>query len=94
MDHVALNELVASDLRPWLAALIVALLGIAAVEGIVMSRRAHGGYDWWAFAASIGAAVGRRVTDVGSTGLGLAFAVPLLVWTHERRPFPLEAYSV
>jgi hypothetical protein len=29
MDHVALNDLVASDLKPWLGALIVALLGIA-----------------------------------------------------------------
>lgn len=89
MDPVALRDLVASELRPWLSALIVALLGIAAVEGIVMSRRAHGGYDWWAFAASIGDAVGRRVTDVVSTGLGLAFAIPLLGWIYEHRLFTI-----
>lgn len=93
MDHVVLNDLVASDLRPWLTALIVTLLGIAAVEGIVMSRRAPGGYDWWAFAASIGDAMGRRVTDLVSTGLGLAFAVPLLGWIYEHRLFTIDVAS-
>lgn len=90
MDHVALNDLVASDLRPWLGALIVALLGIAAVEGIFMSRHAPGGYDWRAFAASIGDAVGRRITDLVSSGLGLAFAIPLIGWIYERRLFTVS----
>jgi len=93
MDHVALNDLVASDLRPWLGALIVALLGIAAVEGVVMSRRAPGGYDWRAFAASIGDAVGRRIFDLVSTGLGLAFAIPLIGWIYEHRLFTIAMDS-
>lgn len=80
MDHVALNDLVASDLRPWLGALIVALLGIAAIEGVVMSRRAPSGYDWRAFAASIADAIGRRITDVVSS-----VAVPLLGRIYEHR---------
>lgn len=93
MDHVALNDLVASDLRPWLGALIIALLGIAAVEGVVMSRRAPGGYDWRAFAASIGDAVGRRIFDVLSTGLGLTFAISLVGWIYERRLFTIAMDS-
>lgn len=93
MDPVALRDLVASDLRPWLTGLVFALLGIAAVEGVVMSRRACGGYDWLAFAASIGDAVGRRVTDVVTTSLGLAFAIPLLGWIHEHRLFTIAMDS-
>lgn len=93
MDHVALNDLVASDLRPWLTVLIVALLGIAAVEGIVMSRSAPGSYDWCAFSASIADAMGRRVMDVVSAGLGLVFAVPLLGWIHEHRLFTITIDS-
>ena len=93
MDHVALQDLVASDLRPWLGALIVALLGIAAIEGVVMSRRAPGSYDWRAFAASIVDAVGRRTFDLVSVGLGLAFAVPLLSWIYEHRLFTIDVTS-
>jgi sterol desaturase/sphingolipid hydroxylase (fatty acid hydroxylase superfamily) len=93
MDHVVLNDLVASDLRPWLGALIVALLGIAAIEGLVMSRRSPGSYDWRAFAASIVDAVGRRTFDLVSVGLGLAFAVPLLGWIYEHRLFTIDVAS-
>jgi sterol desaturase/sphingolipid hydroxylase (fatty acid hydroxylase superfamily) len=89
MDLVALRELVATDLRLWLGGLLFALLGIAAVEGIVLSRRKGSSYDWWAFAASIGDAVGRRFTDVVATGLGLAFVIPLLGWIHEHRLFTI-----
>lgn len=93
MDDIVLNNLAASDLRPWLGALIVALLGIAAFEGVVMSRRAPGGYDWRAFAASIGDAVGRRIFDLVSTGLGLAFAIPLIGWIYEHRLFTIAMDS-
>lgn len=85
MDPVALRDLVPAELRPWITAMILGLLGIATIEGLVMSRRARGSYDWRAFAASIGDAAGRRVTDVVSTGLGLAFATPLLGWIYEHR---------
>lgn len=94
MDPVALNDLAASDLKAWLGGLIVALLGIAAIEGVVMSRREPGSYDWRAFAASIVDAVGRRTFDLVSTGLGLVFALPLLGWIHEHRLFtiPMDAW--
>ncbi len=87
MDPVALRELVPADRRLWVAGLALALLAIAAIEGLVLSLRARGGYDWRAFAASIADVVGRRVTDAASTGLGLAFAIPLLGWVHEHRLF-------
>jgi sterol desaturase/sphingolipid hydroxylase (fatty acid hydroxylase superfamily) len=92
MDPVALRDLVPADLRPWITAFIFGLLGIAAIEGLVMSRRKgdpQSGYDWWAFGASIGDAIGRRLTDVVSTGLGLAFAIPLLGWIYQHRLFTI-----
>ncbi|WP_394235488.1 sterol desaturase family protein [Pseudomonas anguilliseptica] len=89
MDHIALNDFATSDLRPWLSALIVVLLGIAAIEGIVLSRRNPGGYDWLAFAASIADAIGRGITDAVSTGLGLVLAILLLGWIYEHRLFTI-----
>jgi sterol desaturase/sphingolipid hydroxylase (fatty acid hydroxylase superfamily) len=93
MDPVALRDLVSSDLRPWLTGLLVVLLGLSAIEGLVLSWRSRGGYDWLAFAASVGDAVGRRLTDAVSTGLGLAFAIPLLGWIHEHRLFTITMDS-
>ncbi|MBU0748909.1 MAG: sterol desaturase family protein [Gammaproteobacteria bacterium] len=89
MDDIVLNDLAGSDLKLWLGALIVALLGIAAVEGIVMSRRAPGGYDWRAFAVSIADALGRRLTEAVSSGLGLMLAIPLISWVYEHRLFTI-----
>ncbi|WNF48158.1 sterol desaturase family protein [Pseudomonas sp. SG20056] len=89
MDHIALNDFATSDLRPWLSALIVVLLGIAAIEGIALSRRTPGGYDWRAFAASIADAIGRGITDAVSTGLGLVLAILLLGWIYEHRLFTI-----
>jgi sterol desaturase/sphingolipid hydroxylase (fatty acid hydroxylase superfamily) len=92
MDPVALRDLVPADLRPWITAFVFGLLGIAAVEGLVMSRRKgnpQGGYDWWAFVASIGDAIGRRLTDIVTTGLGLTFAIPLLGWIYQHRLFTI-----
>jgi sterol desaturase/sphingolipid hydroxylase (fatty acid hydroxylase superfamily) len=89
MDPVALRDVVGPALRPWLTGLLFAMLGLATIEGIVLSRRARGGYDWWAFAASIGDSLGRRLTDAVSTSLGLAFAIPLLAWIHDHRLFTI-----
>lgn len=89
MDHIALNDFATCDLRPWLSALIVVLLGIAAIEGIVLSRRTPGDYDWQAFAASIADAIGRGITDAVSTGLGLVLAILLLGWIYEHRLFTI-----
>ncbi len=89
MDDFSFNDLAASDLKLWLGGLIFALLGIAAVEGIVMSRRAADGYDWRAFAVSIVDAVGRRMTEVVSSGLGFMVAIPLAGWVYEHRMFTI-----
>jgi sterol desaturase/sphingolipid hydroxylase (fatty acid hydroxylase superfamily) len=89
MDDFSFNDLAASDLKFWLGGLIFALLGIAAVEGIVMSRRAADGYDWRAFAVSIVDAVGRRMTEVVSSGLGFMVAIPLAGWVYEHRMFTI-----
>jgi sterol desaturase/sphingolipid hydroxylase (fatty acid hydroxylase superfamily) len=93
MDPVALRDLVPAELRPWLAGLLVGLLGAAILEGVVMSLRRRGSYDWWAFAASMGDALGRRTTDVVSSTLGLAFAIPLLGWVYEQRLFTIALDS-
>ena len=88
MDAVALRDLLGPELRPWLTALLLTLLGAATVEGLVLSRRT-GGYDWRAFAASLGDVLGRRVTDVVGTSLGLLLAAPLLGWLYEHRLFTI-----
>jgi sterol desaturase/sphingolipid hydroxylase (fatty acid hydroxylase superfamily) len=93
MDPVALRDLVPAGLRPWITGLLLALLGCAMVEGIVMSRRKAGGYDWRAFAASIGDAAGRRVTDAVASSLGLVVAIPLLGWVYEHRLFTITPDS-
>ncbi len=93
MDEIVLNDLAASNLKFWLGALIVALLGISAVEGIVMSHRAPEGYDWRAFAVSIADAVGRRLTEAVSSSLGLMLAIPLISWVYEHRLFTIGAES-
>jgi sterol desaturase/sphingolipid hydroxylase (fatty acid hydroxylase superfamily) len=85
VDAVALRDLVRPEWRPWVTGLIFALLSAAFVEGVVLSRRAGGHYDWRAFAVSIADVVGRRLTDAASTTLGLALAVPLLGWVYEHR---------
>jgi sterol desaturase/sphingolipid hydroxylase (fatty acid hydroxylase superfamily) len=94
MDPVALRDLLGPEWRPWLGALLAALLGAALVEGLVLSRRAALGYDWRAFAVSIADVVGRRVTDAASTSLGLAFAVPLLGWLYQHRLATIEMNTI
>ncbi len=59
--------------QSWLLAALVLTLAAAIAEGVVRSRR--GGYDWRAFAATLGDVAGRRVVDA----LGLSLAAPL-VW--------------
>jgi len=89
MDPEFLFDLVSANARHGITALVFILLGIAAIEGLVMSWRAHGSYDWWAFAVSIGDAIGRRITDIVTTSLGLIFTTPFIVWIHEHRMFTI-----
>jgi sterol desaturase/sphingolipid hydroxylase (fatty acid hydroxylase superfamily) len=93
MDPATLRDLVPAAMRPWITALLLAMLAGAVVEGIVLSRRSRGGYDWWAFVASIVDAAGRQFTIVVSTGAGLVIAIPLLNWVYEHRWFTITMDS-
>lgn len=66
------------------------LVVAAALEGWVIDRR-EGSYDWRAFAASLGDAVGRRVV---LTVLGAGFAGVALtgVWEHRMAELPLDRW--
>ncbi|SEL58322.1 Sterol desaturase/sphingolipid hydroxylase, fatty acid hydroxylase superfamily [Roseateles sp. YR242] len=69
-----------SEAGPWLFWPLVAALVLAALEGVVMTVRRQG-YDWRAFAASLGDVLGRRFVDA----LGLSITVPALAWVHAHR---------
>lgn len=72
---------VTPELRPWLLGLLGLVLGAATLEGLARGFVLRSGYDWRAFAASLGDALGRRVVD----GLGLSLALPALAWAHAHR---------
>ena len=65
------------------------VLAAATLEGLVLARR--GGYDWRAFAATLGDAAGRRTVDA----LGLSLAAPLLAWAEAHRiaTLPLDGWA-
>ncbi|MEY3612796.1 MAG: hypothetical protein RJB14_2518 [Pseudomonadota bacterium] len=93
MDPTALHDLVPAELRPWIAALILGMLATAVLEGIVLSRKTRGGYDWGAFAASMVDAVGRQLINTIAAGAGLIIAIPLLDWIHTHRIFTISMDS-
>lgn len=93
MDPIALRELVPAEIRPWITALVLTMLAIAVIEGVVLSRRGRGGYDWWAFAASMADVLGRQLTNALATGAGLVVAIPVLNWIHEHRLFTIAMDS-
>jgi sterol desaturase/sphingolipid hydroxylase (fatty acid hydroxylase superfamily) len=66
---------------PWLGAVLVVLLGAATLEGLVLSWRRPGSYDWRAYFSSIADAVLRRLVDA----LGLSLAAPLVHWAWQHR---------
>lgn len=69
-----------SEAGPWLLWFLVAAIALAVLEGIVMTLLRKG-YDWQAFAASMGDVVGRRIVDA----LGLSITVPALAWVYAHR---------
>jgi sterol desaturase/sphingolipid hydroxylase (fatty acid hydroxylase superfamily) len=80
------NSLLASSEAPAGVRLaLVVLLGLvvasALLEGIVRGFVLDRGYDWRAFAATLGDAVGRRVIDA----LGLSMAAPVIAWAFAHR---------
>jgi hypothetical protein len=77
---------------PWptlLLAVAGCVLAAATLEGLVLARR--GGYDWRAYAATLGDAAGRRAVDA----LGLSLAAPLLAWAEAHRiaTLPLDGWA-
>lgn len=79
MNREALRASIAPEWLPWLGALLAVVMLATLAEGLVLQRRR--GYDWRAFAATLGDVALRRATD----GLGLSIAAPLLWWAHEHR---------
>lgn len=81
MPGATLRTALGPDALPWLAALLVLVIGAAVLEGLVTSFVLRRAYDWRAFAASLGDAAGRRAVDA----LGLSIAAPVLAWAHAHR---------
>ena len=81
MGHDTLRQAIGPDALPWLIGLLLLVLGAATLEGLVQTFVLRRRYDWRAYAASLGDAVGRRAVDA----LGLSIAAPLLAWAHTHR---------
>ena len=81
MNTETLRGAISPEWLPWIAAIFVAVLGAATLEGLVRQFVLHQAYDWRAYAASLGDAAGRRLVD----GLGLSIATPVLLWAHAHR---------
>jgi sterol desaturase/sphingolipid hydroxylase (fatty acid hydroxylase superfamily) len=75
-----------AGLLPWVAALLLVVLGAATLEGLVRTFVLRLPYDWRAYAASLGDTIGRRAVDA----LGLSIAAPVLAWAYANRLQTLE----
>jgi len=76
-----LRQAISPDALPWLIGLLLLVLGAATLEGMVQTFVLGRRYDWRAYAASLGDALGRRAVDA----LGLSIAAPLLGWAYTHR---------
>jgi len=81
MSPTLLRDSINPEWLPWLGALLALLLAAATLEGLVMSWRRPGSYDWRAYFSSIGDAALRRLVDA----LGLSVAAPLVAWAWQHR---------
>jgi sterol desaturase/sphingolipid hydroxylase (fatty acid hydroxylase superfamily) len=84
-SNYALDRL-APETLPWLAALLLIVVGAATLEGLVLQFVRHQPYDWRACAASLADAIGRRAVDA----LGLSITAPALAWAYAHRVTTLE----
>ena len=75
-------------LLPWLLAVLGVVIALATLEGLVLSHRRAGGYDWRAYFASLGDAATRRFVDA----LGFTAVVPAMAFAYAHRlpPLPLS----
>lgn len=86
MNRDTLRAALGPEWQPWLLAATALVLGAALLEGLWRTRR--GGYDWRAFAATLGDIAGRRVLEA----LGISLAAPIvgLAWQHRLATVPLD----
>ncbi len=66
-------------------------VAIAAMEGWYLQSRRGQFYDWRAFLASLGDAVGRRII-VSVLGLGVIAAVLAVAWSHRIATIPMDRW--
>jgi sterol desaturase/sphingolipid hydroxylase (fatty acid hydroxylase superfamily) len=90
MDHTSLRESLNPEALPWVAAMVGLLLAAATLEGLVLSWRRPGSYDWRAYFSSIADALMRRGVDA----LGLTLAAPAVEWAWQHRLTTLRLDSV
>jgi sterol desaturase/sphingolipid hydroxylase (fatty acid hydroxylase superfamily) len=81
MPFESVRAALSPDALPWLLALLAVVLVAATLEGLVQTFVRRQPYDWRAYFASLGDAVGRRAVDA----LGLSIAAPVLAWAFEHR---------
>ena len=81
MSFDAARAALSLDALPWLLALLALVIVAATLEGLVQTLVRHQPYDWRAYFASLGDAVGRRAVDA----LGLSIAAPILAWAVAHR---------
>lgn len=86
MPYDTLRHALGPDTLAWLGVLLLVVLAAATAEGLVQTFRRRRAYDWRAYAASLGDAVGRRAVDA----LGLSIAAPVLAFAHAHRLQTLE----
>jgi hypothetical protein len=84
-----LRQALGPELAPWLLALPLLVLTATLAEGLLQTFGRRQGYDWRAFAASMGDALGRHAVDLA----GVSLATPVLVWAHAHRIQTLELSS-
>lgn len=90
MNPTELRDAINPQWLPWLGALLGVLLGAATIEGLVLSWRRPGSYDWRAYFSSIADAVLRRLVDA----LGLSVAAPVMAWAWQNRLTTLSLDTV
>jgi sterol desaturase/sphingolipid hydroxylase (fatty acid hydroxylase superfamily) len=81
MVPTSLRDAINPEWLPWLGGLLAVLLIAATLEGLVLSWRRPGSYDWRAYFSSLADALMRRGVDA----LGLSLAAPLLMWVWQHR---------
>jgi sterol desaturase/sphingolipid hydroxylase (fatty acid hydroxylase superfamily) len=81
MNPTLLRDAIDPQWLPWLGALLGVLLGAATIEGLVLSWRQPGSYDWRAYFSSMADAVLRRLVDA----VGLSIAAPVVAWAWQNR---------